>query len=234
MSTVLRPHAKPAAHDEPTQHLVLSPADWEMYEKMLEVVGERHIRVTFDGESLEVMTLSAPHEFYKTLFGRLFDILTSELDIPIKAFGSTTFRRRAKQRGLEPDQCYYMASIARIGDWRTLGPKGPVPDLAIEIDVTRSSLDRLSVYAGLGVPEVWRFDGNSVEAHVLKEGCYQRGQRSAALPFVPIVEIPALIHRGAQTRDDRALLQLLREWVRTRVAPLKEAAGKRRGRSPGR
>jgi Uma2 family endonuclease len=228
MNVLVRPTAK----TEPAQHFVFSPADWGMYEKMLEIVGERRVRVTFDGESLEVMTLSPPHEVYKTWLGRLFDALAWELDLPIMCLGSTTFHRKAKQRGLEPDLCYYLESLARIGDWRTLDKKGPVPDLAVEIDITRSSLDRLSVHAGLGVPEVWRFDVESLEAYCSRGGKYARGPRSAALPYVPLSEVPELIRQGSEKRDDRVLLRLFRDWVRTRVAPAKEAAERRRGRRP--
>jgi Uma2 family endonuclease len=205
-----------------------------MYEKMLDIVGQRPIRVTFDGESLEVMTLSPRHEVVRKLFGRLFDVIAEELSVQMLALGSTTFRRRAKERGLEPDQCYYMISVARIRDWQTLDRVGPVPDLAVEVDQTHSSLNRMEVYAGLGVPEVWRFAGEMIEVSQLRGRQYRRVRRSLALPFVPLEEIPDLFRRCMLVLDEGLRLRMMRKWVRTRVAPLKEAAGKRRGRSPGR
>jgi Uma2 family endonuclease len=33
------------------------------------------------------------------------------------------------------------------------------PDLAIEVDVSRSSIDKLAICAAIGIPEVWRYAG---------------------------------------------------------------------------
>ena len=215
---------------EPTQRFVLGGVSWEQYEKFLDAVGERNIRLTYDRGTLELMTLSHLHEIYKVLFDRIFFVLMEELDIPVKALGSTTFRRQAVERGLEPDQCYYLGAAGRAPSWRTFDPAvGPPPDLAIEVEVSRSSVDRMGVYAGLRVPEVWSFDGEHVLVHRLREGGYEILPRSVELPFVPVEDIPALLRRGMEFQDDRALSRALREWVRTRVAPFRQAsAGKRR------
>jgi Uma2 family endonuclease len=225
--------ARPGAvRFEPAQHFVLHFIPWDGYEAIIEALDGQHVRTAYDRGSLEFMSPQPIHEIYKTLLDRFFFVIGFEADVPMKAFGSTTFRRRARQRGLEPDLCYYLASIGRIRDWRMVGREGPVPDLAIEIDNTHASLDRLSIYAGLGVPEVWRFDGETLESHQLRRGRYRRVPRSAALPFVPLEDVPALLHQGRDTQNDRALLQLYSEWVRTRVLPAKEAAERRRGRRP--
>ncbi len=221
---------------EPTQRFVLSYVSWEEYEKFLEAVGERHVRLTYDRGTLELMTLSPLHEMYKSLFDRVLFVLMEELDIPMRALGSTTFRRQAAERGLEPDQCYYLASAARVRSWWTLDlAVDPPPDLAIEVEVSRSSVDRMGVYAGLRIPEVWSFDGEHVVVHRLRKGGYEILPRSVELPFVPVEDIPALIRQGMDSQDDRALLRSLREWVRTRVVPLRQAsAGKPRRHRAGR
>ena len=180
------------------------------------------------------MTLSSNHEVYKVLFGRLLDMLMVELDVPMKALGSTTFRREDVEGGLEPDQCYYLGSAARVRSWPALDlAVDPPPDLAIEIEVSRRAANRMRIYAGLGVPEVWRFDSERLVVNRLRRnGGYVVVPRSVELPFLPVDEVPALFRQSLQCQEDRALVRGLLEWVRTRVVPLRQAsAGKpRRGR----
>ena len=211
---------------EPRQRFVLHCVSWQEYGKFLEAIGENHVRVTYDRGSIELMSPQPIHEVYKMLFGALFTVLMEELDIPMKALGSTTFRREEAQAGLEPDQCYYFASAFRVRSWWTFDLAiDPPPDVAIEVDNTSSSLDRMHVYAGLRIPEVWRFDGERLEVHRLQpDGNYEIVPRSVELPFVPLDEIPALLHRSMECQEDRALLRGLRDWVRTRVAPLRDAS----------
>lgn len=235
MSALLQPDR---VRLEPAQRFVLGCVSWEEYGKFLEAIGENHVRVTYDRGNLELMSPQPVHEVYKTLFGRLFDILMDELDIPMKALGSTTFRRQEAEAGLEPDQCYFFASTARVHSWWNYDlAVDPPPDLAVEVENTTSSLDRMHVYAGLRIPEVWRFNGRRVVVHRLRrDGGYRVAPRSVELPFVPLDEIPALFQRSMEIQEDRALLRGLREWVRTRVAPLRQASAdrpKRRRRSDG-
>src|SRR3954464_10944308 len=91
---------------ELTQHFVLYGVGWEGYSKVLEAVGERPIRLTYDRGNLELMSPFPVHEIYKKCFGFLLLVLAEELDIPVKGCGSTTFRRQDLDRGLEPDECF--------------------------------------------------------------------------------------------------------------------------------
>ena len=210
---------------EPAQRFVLGCVSWEEYGKFLEAIGENHVRVTYDRGSLELMSPLPVHEVYKTLFARLMDAIMVEADIPMRALGSTTFRREDVEGGLEPDQCYYMASAARVRSWWTLDLAiDPPPDLAIEIEITHSTVDRMHIYAGLRVPEVWRFNGERLIVHRLRrDGAYRVVPRSVELPFLPMDEVPALFQQSMELQEDRALVRGLRDWVRTRVVPLREA-----------
>jgi Uma2 family endonuclease len=80
-----------------------------------------------------------------------------ELEIEIECLGSTTFRRKICRNGLEPDECYYVQSVSRVRNAEVDLDIHPPPDLLIESDYTKSSLPREPVYAGLGMPELWRF-----------------------------------------------------------------------------
>jgi Uma2 family endonuclease len=214
-------HQPQTAKPEPAQRFVLYGVGWEGYEKILEVIGGRHIRVTYDRGDLELMSPLPPHEVYKKFFGRLLDALADELDIRILGYGSTTFRRQDLDRGLEPDECFYLSSAARIRDWRMIDLTiDPPPDLAIEIEITASCLDRMGVYAGLGVPELWRFDGTTLEVYLLGAGGeYRPAPGSRALPFLPVDEVVPLLHRTVELGDDRQVVRSLRAWVRERVLP---------------
>ena len=66
----------------------------------------------------------------------------------------------------------------------------PPPDLAIEVEISRSSMDRLRLYASLGVPELWRWDGTRLQVSLLgKDGKYRDSDSSKAFPFLPIADL---------------------------------------------
>jgi Uma2 family endonuclease len=131
---------------------------------------------------------------------------------------STTYRREDLERGLEPDDCFYLASLPRL-----LGHRGvdlahdPPPDLAIEVDVTHSSLDRLGIYAALGVPEVWRFDGEQLVCYGrTAEGAYQPREFSLAFPRLrPADLVPFLVPVFAEAQS--SVVQRFQQWVRSHL-----------------
>ena len=140
--------------------LLLYDVPWTRYERLLRALDDRHLRLTYDRGTLEIMTLSHEHEGTSYLLGRFVDVLTEEADLPVKAGRSTTFRRRKKEKGLEADNCYWIANEKKVRGKKKINLKvDPPPDLALETDITHSSLDRLGIYRALRVPEVWRFDG---------------------------------------------------------------------------
>src|SRR5205807_10387866 len=101
------------------------------------------LRMTYLEGALEIMSPSWQHEAIKSTFGRLIELYALERDIDLRAFGSTTYKKQAKERGLEPDECYHF------------GRRKAVPDIAFEVVLTSGGIDKLAVYQGLGVREVW-------------------------------------------------------------------------------
>jgi Uma2 family endonuclease len=220
-------HKPPTTGLPPAQRFVLSAVPWASYEKILDALSEHHVRITYDRGDLELISPLPIHERYKIQFGRILTMLAEELDIPVAALGSTTFRREDLERGLGPDECYYLSSAALVQDWRELDlSRDPPPDLAVEIENTTSCLNRMSIYANLGVPEVWRFDGDTLEAYRLIAGPdYEAVTTSPGLPFLPLAEIVPLVQQAVGGGDDRPALRAMRAWVRQRVAPLYRAWG---------
>ena len=206
------------------QRLLLTNVEWPTYERVLRDLEGRHLRFNFDRGQLEIMTVSAEHERVKKLLARLLEVLTEVLNIPVLSLGNTTFRREDAARGLEPDECWYIAheSQMRARDEIDL-VIAPPPDLVIEIEISRSVVDRMEIYAALGVPEVWRCDGRTLIVEVLADdGRYIESDRSPAFPHVPlsgIVEHVNQTKRALSGRFASGLGSLLRSH---------NAAGQRR------
>jgi Uma2 family endonuclease len=211
----------------PRQRLVLNGITWEGYVKLSDLLGKL-VRINYDRGLLEIMTTYSPHELLKTVIGMLLGVVAEEFLIPMKCVGSTTLRRQDVDKGLEPDLIYYLASMSRVRDWRKLDLNvDPPPDLCVEIEISRSVVDRLRIYAGLGIPELWRCDGQTLEAWRLRpDGQYERCPHSPSLPFVPLDEVLSLVGQHLDSGDDGAWLRVVRAWVRQRLGPLWEAAGR--------
>lgn len=199
---------------------VLYGVGWRGYESMLDLVGDRPVRLTYDRGNLELMSPSQEHERVKSLVGRLVEALTEELAIPSISLGSATWRREDLDRGLEADECFYLFDNAERLRGKTSEPGvDPPPDLAIEIDITRSSLDRQDIYAALGVPEVWRFDATSLQVLILRpDGRYDTAASSRLFPFLPLDDVARRLREGAGMTHSLWGRQV-RAWIRDELAP---------------
>jgi Uma2 family endonuclease len=211
------PDAMTAVLDAPVHHVVLDDIRWDTYQRLAEdLVGER-IRLTYDRGRLEITVPGPAHEASKKVLARLIEVLTLELDIPVTSLGSTTCKRADLSRGLEPDECYYIG----VGAPATIGADfdltlHPPPDLAIEVEVTHPLLDRRAIYAALGIPEVWTYDGQTLAVLVLKDGEYARSGASLALPMLPLEELERFL-RLRPTMAETAWLRSFQQWVRARL-----------------
>lgn len=198
------------------QHLVLDPVSWDFYERLLDEIGDRPIRVTFDEGSIEIMSPLAEHEQVRRAIGTFIQIIGMERNIPMSCYGSTTFRREEKQKGFEPDDCFYLANASRVRGMKEFDPDvHPPPDLAIEVDITRRSIPRQPIYAALGVPELWRYDGQRI--HVLRlsqTGQYEEVESSPSFPFLPMGELENFVKR-MENEEQTAVLRSFRDWVGT-------------------
>ena len=121
----------------------------------------------------------------------MIEALTMELHLPRHSLGSTTLKNQLKKRGVEPDKCYYFANATALRGKSNLDfSKLPPPDLAIEIDISHSSIDKLGLYAAIGVPELWFYDGETIRVHLFQEnGSYLQNEKSAAFPFLDFAKL---------------------------------------------
>jgi Uma2 family endonuclease len=212
----------------PKHRLVVYGVDWREYERFLRLFSRRPgVHLTYDRGVLEIMTLSYQHENVGHLVGRFILVLTEELDLPVNGGGSTTFRRRKQKRGLEPDECYWIQSEALVRGKDEINLRAdPPPDLALEVDITRSSLNRLKIYASLGVPEVWRLERRITVCYLLGEdGSYAVNQTSRAIPGLRPAELSSFLALHGQM-DENAIAREFRTWVREQRAAGRLGASK--------
>jgi Uma2 family endonuclease len=195
---------------ENTQAVVLHNISWNSYKQITDVLqDETPAHFTYDRGKLEIMVLSLKHEHLKKLLAMLFERLAENLEIEIFAAGSTTFQREDLGRGFEPDECYYVQNAELMRGKETVDLDfDPPPDLTIEIDVKHSSLNRMSIFAAIRVPEVWRFSGGELEMFSLRETEYEISENSGVLPGVKGVEITRLLEFGIGSTRKEFLKQI--------------------------
>ena len=197
----------------PESRVVIRNLSWETYETLLRERGDEGPRMAFDRGILEVMSPSSKHETLKKIIARLVEVFCEELEIDARDTGSTTFRSQLKERGLEPDESYYIQNEARVRGKEIDLTADPPPDLAIEIDLRQSSLNKLGIYAALGIPEVWSHDGKQVVVHLLQpSGEFTASDQSAALPKLNIADLSDFVGRIGSDSNTR-IVRAFRRWV---------------------
>ncbi|MEH2132153.1 MAG: Uma2 family endonuclease [Nostoc sp.] len=202
---------------QPTEIIHLSGISWQTYENLLtELSASRRLRLTYNRGTLEIMVPSPEHERYKEIMGRFVETLAEELEVRIDCLGSTTFKR-PQLSGAEPDKCFYIENINVIrGKKRIDLTQDPPPDLVVEIDITSSSKNRFEVYADMGVPEIWRYDGNSFSINILQNQKYISFERSLAFPNLPLTEISNFLEQVGE-KDYLELVKEFRQWVKSQI-----------------
>lgn len=200
------------------QRVILKNISWQTFETLLEEMGEkRGSRLTYDNGILEIMTPLMPHEYNKRLIENLIVALAEELKLNIKSVGSVTCKRADLRRGVEPDSGFYLQNEPLMRNKQELDlTKDPPPDLVLEVDFTSSSLDRLSIYAALGVPELWRYDQGVLQIYRLQEGVYIPFVVSPAFANLPLTEIPRFLEESLRI-GEIPMIQSFRTWVRQQV-----------------
>ncbi len=197
------------------QRVVLN-VDWDGYLKIAEAVGEAPgVRMTYDRGRLEIMNTSGEHERKKTELACLLECLMLERNVDFIGGGNQTFKNKAIDKAFEPDECYWVENwpaVKRMGQW--WDPSYPPPDLAIEVEVSRSVIPRIGIYRAMKVPEIWRWTmEEELNVLVLGPDGYVSQERSPTFgDFDP--QVLARIHRNSEGLATSQLIRLLREELR--------------------
>jgi Uma2 family endonuclease len=197
------------------QRVLLQNISWQLFESLLEELGEnRSTRLAYHKGKLELMTPLPEHENRNRLLDKLIVALIEELKLEYNLFGSMTIKRQDMKAGKEPDSCYYIQNEARVrGKIELDFTVDPPPDLALEIDITSSSINQLEIYADLGIPEVWRYDGHTIHFYQLQGKKYVECDRSPTFPILAAPKVSEFLEQcktiGVATSSNQ-----FRAWVR--------------------
>lgn len=196
--------------------VVLRNIRWETYEALLEARADDPApRFAYDRGTLEIMSPSGKHERLKRLLGRFVETYTMERGIAVRSAGSTTLKSQLEEKGLEPDESYYVSNERLVREKDDIDlTLDPPPDLAIEIDLTSSSVDKLGIYASLGVAEVWSGgEGGLAVFQLQAAGKYKVTEGSAVFPDLPMTELDRFLGQRSSL-DETTLVRAFRDWVR--------------------
>lgn len=196
------------------KRVTLRGLDWQAYQQIYQALPQtRAARFTYDRGALEITMPLEDHEFAVRLIELFIRILVVERGLKIKTLGSTTLDREDLDRGAEPDNAYYIQNqplvMGKIIDLQT----DPPPDLVVEVDITHSDIDKLSLYANLGIPEFWRYDGKIWRIYQLENKAYREVETSLTFPMVAKAKLYEFL---AQAKLDEVDAEInLRQWLQS-------------------
>jgi len=197
------------------QFIVYRDADWAFYQSVLNDDRDFSKKIVFDGETVEMMTKSHEHESMSRFVHLIVVEVALALDVPIHSGGSTTLQREDLEKGLEPDECFWIAhALDMTGKKRLDLGVDPPPDLVVEVDVTHAVVDRADVYAAMGIPELWQCRLGRFRASKLVDGKWVPTEYSLAFPALKVEDIGKFVSRlwdEGQTR----ILRDVRTWAET-------------------
>lgn len=216
MSTQIANYSDVIEQLPPGSTLVLSDVSWAEYEGLLESVGEATgLRISYSEGTMQVMTLSTTHEGYQFLIHALVLLTSLRLKIKVLSFASATMRKPAKLKGVEPDLSYYVETADEIGSRSDLDfSVDPPPDIIVEVDLQHQSLSKFPIYAALGVPEIWRYDGHSMCIYALRDGVYVEVSSSRSLTALTTMTLTEFLAR-LDHEDQYEILLAFEEWLGT-------------------
>lgn len=182
------------------KRVTLRGLTWQGYQQILHALPEsRAARLTYDHGILEISMPLESHEFASELIGLFIRILVGEMGMKLKSMRSTTLTREDLDRGAEPDNAYYIQNQAKVAGRTVNLAEDPAPDLVVEVDITHTDIDKNRLYAAMGVPEFWSYNGQEWRIYQLQEKTYQECDRS---PTFPEIEKEYLYHFLEKAQQD--------------------------------
>lgn len=213
-STAIAEQVRPLAENR----VILNNISWDTFERLLADIGDRRKTLFhYINGTLEIMSPLSLHEGSNRFIEALLGIFTDELEIDMRRLGSLLMKIPELKLGAEPDSCYYIQNEPIIrGKEVIIVGQDPAPDLVLEVDITNPSDRRLPIYALLAVPEVWRYDGYSLEFLALDNGAYQPIEKSLSFPDLPDAIIVEYVQKRL-TLGESGTLREFRKWVRENI-----------------
>jgi Uma2 family endonuclease len=203
----------------PEKRVTFYDVSWQAYEAILAALGEkRSARLSYYKGTLEIMAPLEAHENPKEVMGDFITILVDEGDfVGIKSMGSTTLNYPQLGVGAEPDQCYYIAKEPQVRGKTVDLQTDPPPDLVLEVDITHTDINKNALYAEMGVPEFWRYNGEVLTIYCLRNGVYEAAEISPTFPWVTKERFYEFLQDCAQVGEKQAKRNF-RDWLKQRLA----------------
>lgn len=196
--------------------VIFQGVTWEEYEELLDQVGEASgLRISYNDGILKVMSLSVEHETCVRFIEALIGAIRIRLRLNIISTGSATIRKQRKKKGNEPDASFYVQTAPAIGNRLDLDfAVDPPPDIVVEVDIHHNSRDNDSIYAALGVPEIWRYDGWEASIRRMQDVNYIEAETSPALPMITPAILTEYLTRLREEGEFAAIIAF-DEWLQT-------------------
>jgi Uma2 family endonuclease len=197
------------------ERLLLTGISWDFYKMFCdELEGRPSVRLTYSEGILEIMVIKRPHEFYKKMLAKLVEQIFFVFNMPVASGGSMTFQREDLEKGFEHDECWWIEHEADVrGRGELEFRHDPPPDLAIEVEISRSLVDKVSIFAAIGVPEIWRFDGENLRFLTLQvNGEYQESENSRAFSFLTPQHLLPYLKMDNQV-DETTRIRQFADWL---------------------
>lgn len=197
---------------------ILENISWQTFKTMLaEMSNQRNTKLAYDNGLLEIMSPMMPHENSNRLIEGFILVLCEEFGKEVKSSGSVTLTRDDLERGGEPDSSYYIQNEFLVRDKENIDLAiDPPPDLVLEVEYSRPQVDKLRLYASMGIPEFWRFNGSILRIYTLSKGQYSEIEVSPTFAPIPVKEIPRFI-RESRKNGQIATTRAFRNWVKQQI-----------------
>ena len=198
---------------------LLTNISWQTFKAMLAEMGsQRQNRIAYKSGNVEIMTPLMPHENSNRLIEVFIGVMCEELGLEIKRTGSLTLTRDDLERGGEPDSSYYIQNESLVRNNENIDLAiDPPPDLVLEVEYSRPAIDKLTLYASMGIPELWRFNGSVLRVYTLANEQYTEVQSSPTFAPIPVKEIPRFLQQ-AKTKGENATTRNFRIWMRQQIS----------------
>jgi Uma2 family endonuclease len=195
---------------------VLKNISWQTFKSMLADMGEeRNTRLAYDNGIVEIMSPYKAHENPNRLIEAFVVVMCEEMGLEISRTGSLTLTRDDLEKGGEPDSSYYIQNESVVRGLENIDlATDPPPDLVLEVEYSRSAVNKLTLYAAMGIPEFWRYNGTVLRVYVLNQRKYEEVQLSPTFGRIPVKEIPRFI-REIRTNGEISTTRAFRTWVKS-------------------
>ncbi|AFY33072.1 Uma2 family endonuclease [Calothrix sp. PCC 7507] len=199
--------------------VLLENISWQTFKTMLAEMGsERNSRIAYDNGIIEIMTPLMPHENSNRLIEGLVVVLCEELGLEVKRAGSLTLTRDDLERGGEPDSSYYIQNEFLVRSKEKIDLAfDPPPDLVLEVEYSRPKIDKLQLYAAMGIPEFCRYNGSVLRIYTLESGKYLEVPTSPTFTPITVREIPQFIQESKKN-GEIATTRTFRTWVKQQIS----------------